>query len=85
MSVEIKFKVNGREVSPDELADALSQRVFEHVKQSVTKRLSGIRCPKHGAEARVDVEGSGLENLKWKVSGCCDKLREEAQRALSKD
>ena len=85
MAIEIKFVVGGREVSPDDFGDAAKVQVYKHIRASVTERLRGVRCAEHGGSPQVTVEGSSLDKLEWKITGCCERLRDEAQRALSLD
>ena len=84
MGIEIKFVVGGREVSPDNFADATKAQVYKHIRASIVERLRGVRCPEHGGSPQVTVEGS-LDRLEWKITACCERLRDEAQRALSID
>lgn len=82
MSVEVKFLVGGREVAPGDFGSAIRAKVLEHIKDRVTEKLSKVRCPEHGRYAQVTAEGEDLEHLNWQVSGCCERLREEALQAL---
>jgi len=82
MGVEIKFKVRGREVSRGDFGNAIQATVYEHMKTRVAEKLRDERCPEHSECTKVTAEGDDLEHLHWKVFGCCEKLREEAQKAL---
>ena len=82
MSVEIKFRVGGREVTPGDFGNAIRAKMLEHIKERVSEKLSDVRCPEHGQFAQVTAEGEDLEHLHWKVFGCCEKLREKALQAL---
>ena len=84
MGVKIKLTVGGKEVSPENFGSAMKAQVYEHLKDSITKKLSKIKCPEHGGVPQVTAEGSSLDNLKWKISGCCEKLKDEARKALPK-
>lgn len=46
------------------------------------KTLREVKCPEHGEFARVTIEGDDVEHLRWTISGCCEKLRDEAVKAL---
>lgn len=78
----VKLMVGGKEVSPDDFGDAIKASVYEHLRDSIAEKLRGIRCPEHGSAPEVTAEGDSLDKLTWKISGCCDKVRDEAQRAL---
>lgn len=82
MGVEIKFKVRGREVSRHDFGNAIQAAAYEHMKNRVAEKLRDVRCPEHREYAQVTAEGDDLEHLRWTVSGCCEKVREEAQKAL---
>ncbi len=84
MGSEVTFIIGGREVSPENLGDALKAQVWRSVSDSVAERLRSIRCPEHGSVPVVVAEGSSLDTLEWKISGCCEKLRDEAQKALKR-
>ena len=85
MDSEIKFTIGGREVSPENFGDAMKAQAYKHIRDSVAERLRDVRCPEHGGAPQVTAEGSTMEKLEWKISGCCEKLREEAQKALSRE
>lgn len=82
-NVEVKFIVNGREVSPDEWADDLQSAMLESLKESITARLQDVRCPEHNQYPTIEMEGASLGTLEAKVYGCCEKLRDAATKALS--
>jgi hypothetical protein len=82
MSAEIKLIVGGKEVSPENFGNAMKAQVYKHVRDSIAEKLRTIRCPEHGGAPQVTAEGSSLDNLTWKVSGCCEKLRDEALKVL---
>jgi hypothetical protein len=84
MGAKIKLTVGGKEVSPENFGSAMKAQVFEHLKDSITKKLSQIKCPEHGGVPKVTAEGNSLDNVKWQISGCCEKLREEALKAIPK-
>jgi hypothetical protein len=65
MSVEIKFRVGGREVAPGDIGNAIQAKVLEHIRERVATKLSDVRCPEHGQYAQVTAEGEDLEHLKW--------------------
>jgi hypothetical protein len=84
MGVEVKFVVGGREITPDNVSDAARALVYKHIRASITERLRGVRCPLHGGSPQVTVDG-GPDKLAWRITGCCERLRDEAQRPLNID
>lgn len=81
----VKLIVDGREASPEDFGEGIKARVYNDLKASITEKLRGIRCPEHGDAPLVTAEGSSLDKLEWKISGCCERLRDETQKALSRD
>lgn len=83
---DIKFKLNGYPVAPHQLGkamgDALEKAAFQQVKQTVEDQVRRIRCPQHHSTPGVRATGSSLKHLSWSVSGCCDRVIEEAKRVL---
>jgi len=81
VGLEIKLKVAGKEVAPDQFRNSLEAKVYEHLRQRIADKLSGVTCPEHGTAPHVVIEGDDMKSLKWKVFGCCEKVREEALKA----
>lgn len=70
---------NGRDFE-----DALSKAAFTQVRDNVAKRLRSTRCPEHGTgPTSVRITGYDLKTLKWRATGCCDKLTDAMRRKLS--
>jgi hypothetical protein len=80
----IKFMVGGREVSLDRFADEMKADALRNIKAAVAERLRRIRCPEHGGSPQVTAKGDSLEKMEWEIHGCCQKLRDEAKRALDR-
>ena len=80
--IDIKITVNGREVSPDRLANVLEKAVAEKVVEHVQQRLGQIRCPQHHQQPRVMASGSSLDRLTFTIKGCCQELKDAATKAL---
>jgi hypothetical protein len=81
--MNIKLKMNGREVSPDQLGSAVEDEVLAKVKGQMAEKLKNLRCPVHGQSPRLEFEGDSLNNLKIQIHTCCGWMREEAQRVLN--
>ena len=80
--IDFSFEVGGRKVSANRFADEIEKAVFQDVKQSVTKALSGVRCPEHGKYPSVVVKGRSLDKLQFEISGCCEDLIKRATDKL---
>lgn len=79
--IEVKFKLNGREVPPERLGDALTAALLQQLKSNVQTKLSSVHCPEHGQQPTVTAEGNSLDQLKWTVRGCYSKLVAQATSA----
>jgi hypothetical protein len=72
--IEIKFRINGRDVSSHNLKDALEAAAMEDIKNQVQQKLYHIRCSQHFRQPRVIISGSSLRQLRFSIEGCCQKL-----------
>ncbi len=81
-NIELKWMVDGREVSPNDFSNAIEAQVFEHIKGHVQERLNGVSCTEHHQRPSVQVSGQSLSKLQFQIYGCCEKLREAAAQAL---
>ncbi len=70
--MNIKLKINGREVSSDNLG-----------KEQMTQKLSNLRCPEHNQTPKLEIEGDSIQNLKIRFRPCCEWMREEAERVMN--
>jgi hypothetical protein len=73
--MNIKLKINGREVSSDNPGSAVEGAVLAKVKEQMTQKLS--QTPK------FEIEGDSIQNLKIHFRPCCEWMREEAERVLN--
>jgi hypothetical protein len=84
----MKFKVNGRSVSPNKLGDAILSSMQGDIQKAAEKqviaKLSSIRCPVHHQTPRnIRFEGSILKGSQARMDCCCDQLEEAVKRALN--
>jgi hypothetical protein len=81
--MNIKLKLNGRQVSPDQLGSAVEDEVLAKVKAQMAEKLKNLRCPDHGEAPKPEFDGDSLKNLKIQFRTCCGWMREEAERVLN--
>lgn len=81
--MNIKLKIDGRDASPDRLGSAVEDAVLAKIKEQLTQKLSGLRCPEHNQVPTLEFGGNSLSDLKLQIRSCCQSMREEAQRRLS--
>jgi hypothetical protein len=81
--IGLTFEINGRQVDPKNMRDALEGAILQSVQDHVTHRLGTVRCPVHGAAPTVVCRGRSLNDLKFDISGCCQAGIDTATKALS--
>lgn len=84
----MKFKFNGRSVSPNKLGDAILSSMQNDIQKAAEKqviaKLSSIRCLVHHQTPRnIRFEGSILKGGQAKMDCCCDQLKEAVRQALN--
>lgn len=72
--IRIVFEIAGKPVDPQKVTDPVQKGVYVEVEKALRTALGSVRCPDHGKEPTVIVSGSALDQLKYEVTGCCDKL-----------
>jgi len=70
--IDISFELNGKKVNPNNIGNALESAVLESVSDSIKKSVGSLRCNEHNQQAKILVKGKALDNLSFKISGCCD-------------
>ena len=78
---KMEYRIGNRKVSQREWERHIAEAPLEGLKDRIRQRVRNVRCPKHGTTPNVTFTktSSGFDA---KVSGCCDKVVEAAQRAL---
>lgn len=79
--VKVAFKLNGRTVRPNDIANQLEKAMLKQVQAGITKRMQNVRDPETGATPTVSVVGRSLNNLSFEVAGSA-ALIEEVKRRL---
>ena len=80
--IDIFFEIGGRKVRPNQLGDALEKAIFQEIADSVTKSLQGTYCLTHSSRPKVKCVGRSIEDLRFEISGCCDRLVKQATDKL---
>lgn len=81
--MQIKFKLNDREVAGKNLESAIEEVAFAKTKEQLTAKVAGLRCPEHNQAPQLVFEGDSLKTLKLRVKACCETLRGYAMSALN--
>lgn len=79
--VKVEFKLNGRSVRPNDIANQLEKAMLKQVHGGVAKKLRTVRDPETGVAPTVKVVGQSLNNLSFEVAGS-PALIEEVKRRL---
>jgi hypothetical protein len=81
--MNIKLKINGHGASTDNVGSSVEDAILAKIKEQLTQKLAGVRCPDHGQSPKLEFEGDSIKNLKIQIRACCGWAREEAQRVLN--
>jgi hypothetical protein len=74
--VKLEWKVNGRTVPSNRLADELGKSIRHAATDKVKHAIAGVRCPVHGGGAKnIRVENSG-SRMNFTFNACCDSLKQ---------
>lgn len=79
------YDMDGREVRPEDWANALVMdvvpNVIEQYQQRALARVAGISCPVHGDTATLTFHVKGTPDqpsIEIESSGCCDEFAQKA-------
>jgi hypothetical protein len=72
MTVDIKFEFSGWD----------ERELLKDIEKQVTDQHRSVRCPDHHERPTVRPKRLGTK-MEWDISGCCEKVIEQAQRALN--
>lgn len=74
--ITLQWKVNGRNVPANRIADELGKAVRAKAGDVACASIARIRCPVHGSSPHnIRVSGSG-DRLRFQYETCCDRLRD---------
>ncbi len=74
--LSVVFEIEGHTIDPDELDNASGKALLQTIYQSVHRRVSETRCPRHRTAPGIVVCGNSLSELSWQTPGCCQQLRD---------
>ena len=80
--VKLEWKVNGRSVPSNRVADELGKSIRQAATDKVKHAIASVRCPIHGGGAsNIRVENVGSK-MNFTFKACCDGLKEAITRRL---
>lgn len=80
--VKLEWKVDGRTVPSNRIADKLGKSIRQAATDKVKAAIAGVRCPVHGSRAsniRVETHGS---KMNFTFTACCDGLKQAIAASL---
>jgi len=85
--IDVEFRIGGEKQSLNkELDEMVAKADAENrkgIQGYIQQKLAHVGCPEHGgAPRRVVAEGSSWDDFELSVEGCCQKLIDEAEKAL---
>jgi hypothetical protein len=80
--IDIEFKLNGRKVRPNDIANELERAMLKQIQDNIVEKLRDFRDPETGEVPKVTVKGHSLHDLSFEVSGS-EALIAEVNRRLS--
>ena len=74
--VKLEWKVNGRTVPSNRVADELGKSIRQAATDRIKNAIAGVRCPVHGSGAsNIRVEKTGSK-MNFTFTACCDGLKQ---------
>jgi hypothetical protein len=80
--IDISFIIDGQNVRPNEIKDALERAILSQVIDNIKHKLLSVRDKETGEHPKVIVKGNRLGELTFEVRGS-EELVKEAMRALN--
>ena len=81
--VKLEWKLNGRTVPSNRVADELGKSIRQAATDKVKHAIAGVRCPLHGGGAsNIRVENMGSK-MNFTFKACCDGLKQAIAARLS--
>jgi hypothetical protein len=80
--MQIRFKLNGRDVRGGNLQASIEEVAFSKAKQQLSAKIARVRCPQHNQVPQLKFEGNSLNTVKVRIKSCCEGSRERALAVL---
>ncbi|BAX51938.1 hypothetical protein FA893_01480 [Photobacterium damselae subsp. piscicida] len=72
--INISFKLDGKPVKPNDIADALKASMFVAIENQVRESIGLLSCPVHNESPQIIIHGDDINDIKLEFNGCCDEL-----------
>lgn len=83
--LKIEMKINGQKASAGALRNVLEEAAVSSVSHWVRKRVANAKCHAHGEGSAIAVVGTGLKDLRFEISACCEEFKDSLERKLSEE
>jgi hypothetical protein len=81
--IKMQWKVNGRNVRPNQIADEFMKGVRQGVSRQIQDAVQSGRCPVHGKSAtNVRPVPAGGSKMNLQYEACCEELKAAIARQL---
>ena len=81
--MQLKFKLDGREIAGGNLEAALEEIAFLKTKEQLRAKVADVRCPEHNQTPQLEFDGSSGQAMKVRIKTCCETLRGLAVAAMN--
>lgn len=72
--LDFSYEVNGKKVSPDQFGNKFEKAVLIEITDTIKSKLESVICKEHQQRPKVKIVGSGSDEIKFEINGCCQKL-----------
>jgi hypothetical protein len=81
--IKMTWKMNGRTVRPNQIADELMKGVHQGVSRQIQDAVRSVTCPVHGQRATNvrPIPGPG-KKMNVQYEACCEELKAAIARRL---
>ena len=77
---KLDFRIKGRSVHPNRMADELTKAIKEEALDTAKKTISSVRCPVHGTEPKQIQVLTEAGQMRFRYEACCDELESAIAR-----
>jgi hypothetical protein len=69
-------------VTANEWDMTAAQRIVDRIQTRFQRAIGGLRCPVHGSEPLLVVQGGSVADLDVDLETCCERLAEESNARI---
>jgi hypothetical protein len=80
--LKLDFKVKGRSVHPDRMAEELTKAIKEEALDAAKKTITSVRCPVHGTHPTQIHVLTESGQMRFRYEACCEELESAIRTQL---